>query len=148
MFEICSGVGVLAIEVAAVGEQFGSRNFPGAFVLFPVVPPLEAAGEFFELDRLSLGVVLSTFGRAAARSTRRLRLDESGRRKEVRRNARVGSEDTVGQADDGVEVEVFEQFFLDASADAVAEERAVGDDDGGAPTGDITLTLPSPRGRG
>ena len=51
---------------------------------------------------------------------------------EVRRDARVRSEDAVGQPDDGVEIEVLEQFFLDAGADAVAEERAVGHDDRGA----------------
>ena len=31
-----------------------------------------------------------------------------------------------------MEIEVFEQFFFDAGADAVAEERAVGHDDGGS----------------
>ena len=31
-----------------------------------------------------------------------------------------------------MEVELLEQFFLDAGADAVAEQRAVGHDDGGA----------------
>ena len=44
----------------------------------------------------------------------------------------VGRKDAVGQADDGVEVELLEQLLLDAGADAVAEEGAVGDDDGGA----------------
>ncbi len=49
---------------------------------------------------------------------------------EVRRDARVRSEDAVGEPDDGVKIEVFEQFFFDAGADAVAEEGAVGNDDG------------------
>ena len=62
MLEVSCGVGVLAVEVAAVGEQFGGGNFPGAVVLFALVPPLEAAGEFLELDRLGLGVVLPAFG--------------------------------------------------------------------------------------
>ena len=114
----------------------------------PVIPPFEAAGEFLELDGLGFGVVLPAFGQ-------RLLVvpDFFGRmgaveEHEVRRDARVGSEDTVGQADDGVEIEVFEQFFFDAGADAVAEEGAVGNDDSGSTAGDITLTLPSPSGRG
>src|SRR5262249_38155556 len=44
-------------------------------------------------------------------------------------DASVWSEDPVGEADDGVEIKVFEQFLLDSGADAVAEERAVWDDD-------------------
>ncbi len=43
--------------------------------------------------------------------------------------AGVGGEDAVGQPDDGVQVEVFEQLFFDARGDAIAKERAVGDDD-------------------
>ena len=52
--------------------------------------------------------------------------------KEVRRDAGVGREDAVREADDGVEIEPAEQLFLDPRADAIAEERAIRDDDGGA----------------
>lgn len=60
------------------------------------------------------------------------RLAGSIEEQEICRNARVGSEDTIGETNDGMEVEVFEQFFLDAGTDAVAEEDAVGNDDAGA----------------
>ena len=43
----------------------------------------------------------------------------------------VGREDAVRQADDGVQVELLEQLLLDPGADAIAEQRAVGNDDGG-----------------
>ena len=109
-----------------------SWNFPGALVFFSLIPPFEAVGELLELDGLGLGVVLPAlgqrllvvpdfFGRAGA-------VEEQ----QVGRDAGVGREDAVGQADDGVQVELLEQFLLDAGADAVAEERAVGHDDGGA----------------
>src|SRR5262245_313106 len=50
----------------------------------------------------------------------------------IRWDARVGSKDAVREPDYGVEVKVFEQLFFDAGADAVAKERAVGHDNGGA----------------
>ena len=50
---------------------------------------------------------------------------------QVRRDGRIRREDAVGEPDDGVEVVLLEQVFLDAGADAVAEERAVRDDDAG-----------------
>ncbi len=36
MLEVGRGVGVFAVEVAAVGEQFGGGNFPGVVVFFTV----------------------------------------------------------------------------------------------------------------
>ena len=69
---------------------------------------------------------------------RRMRAVEE---KQIRRNARVRSEDTVGQADDRVKIEVFEQFFFDSRADAVAEERAVGHDDRGSARFRLALEL-------
>ncbi len=132
MLEVGCGVGVFAVEVAAVGEQFGGGNFPGAVVLFAVVPPLEAIGEFLELDGLGLGVVLPAFGQRLLVVPDFFGRAGAVEEEEVRRDARVGREDAVGQPDDGVEVEFLEQFFLDAGADAVAEERAVRDDDSGA----------------
>ena len=44
----------------------------------------------------------------------------------------VGLEDAVGQADDGVEVALLQQVLLEPGLDAFAEERAVGQDHGGA----------------
>ena len=42
------------------------------------------------------------------------------------RDAGVGVEDAVGQADDGVQVALCEQLLLDAGLDAFAEQGAVG----------------------
>ena len=138
----CSG-GRCSKSLAALGflrsrfasplfEQFGGGNFPGAVVLFALVPPVETVGEFFELDRLGLGVVLPAFGQRLLVVPDFLGRAGAVEEEQVGRDARVGREDAVGQADDGVEVELLEQFFLDAGADAVAEERAVGHDDGGS----------------
>ena len=52
--------------------------------------------------------------------------------KQIGADAGVGFEDAVGQADDGVEVALLHQMFLEPRLDAFAEERAVGQDDGGA----------------
>jgi hypothetical protein len=55
-----------------------------------------------------------------------------GEEKEIGADAGVGVEDSVGQADDGVEVALVEQGFLDAGLDAFAEEGAVWQDESGA----------------
>src|SRR5262249_33735814 len=117
--------------VGIVVQTILGRDFPGSFVFFSIIPPFEAVAEFLELDRLGFGVVLPAFGK-------RLLIvpDFFGgmgpvEEHEIRRNAGVWSEDPVGEADDGVKIKIFEQFFFDASADAVAEKGTVGHDDGG-----------------
>src|SRR5207237_10116873 len=50
-------------------------------------------------------------------------------------DARVGGEDAVGQANDGVQLEAVEQLALDFGRHAAAEEEAVGQDDAAAATG-------------
>ena len=50
----------------------------------------------------------------------------------VCRNAGVRREHAIGQSDDGLQVEFLQQFFIDAGAHAVAEQRAVGHAHGGA----------------
>src|SRR3972149_4309167 len=45
----------------------------------------------------------------------------------VRGQAGVGGEHAVGQSDYRVEVELLQQLLLDPGADAIPEERAVGD---------------------
>ena len=82
--------------------------------------------------RLGLGVVLAAFGQRLLVVPDVLGRAGAVEEEQVRRDAGVGREDAVGQADDGVQVELLEQFLLDAGADAVAEERAVGHDHGGA----------------
>ena len=54
---------------------------------------------------------------------------------QVGADAGVGFEHAVGQAHDGVQVALFQQMFLEAGLDAFAEQRAVGQHDGGAATG-------------
>ena len=129
------------VASSSVAGTFQARSFSS-----PFIPPFEAAGEFLELDGLGLGVVLPAFGKrllVVPDFFGRMRAVEEH---EIRRDAGVRSEDAVGKADDGVEIEVFEQFFFDAGADAVAEECAVGNDDSGS-TGDVPHP-PSPSGRG
>ena len=62
MRDVFLGARVLAVEIAAIGQQFSSRNFPGAFVLFSLVPPCHQRREFLELDGRGFGVVLPAFG--------------------------------------------------------------------------------------
>ena len=70
-----------------------------------------------------------------ARNTR-LRCGRAlGEEEEVRADAGVGIEDAVGQADDGVEVALGEEGFLDARLHAFAEERAVRQHETGAAAG-------------
>ena len=54
---------------------------------------------------------------------------------QVGADAGVGFEDAVGQADDGVQVALLQQVFLEAGLHAFAEEGAVGQDHGGAAAG-------------
>ena len=81
-------------------------DFPGAVVFFALVPPFEAAGEFLELDGLGFGVVLPAFGKRLLVVPDFFGRMRSVEEHEVCRDARVWSEDAVGQADDGVEIEV------------------------------------------
>ena len=60
--DVFLGTRVLAVEVAAVGEEFGGGDFPGAFVLCALVPPGHEGREFLELDGGGFGVVLPAFG--------------------------------------------------------------------------------------
>jgi hypothetical protein len=58
-----------------------------------------------------------------------------GEEEQVGLDAGVGIEDAVGQANDGVQVAVGQQLFLDAGLDALAEQEAVRQHDGGAAAG-------------
>ena len=129
MLEVYFAARVLDVEITAVLENIDGGDFPGLVVLFSLVPPGDAVGKFFELNRLGLRVVLSAFGERLLVVPDVFCGTGAIEEEKIRRNARVGSKDAVGEADDGVEIEVFEQFFLDAGADTIAEQRAVGDDD-------------------
>ena len=59
----------------------------------------------------------------------------------------VRGEDSVGQADDRVEVELLDELGLDPRRNSIAEQRAVGNDHGGAAAPPHPLPL-SQRERG
>jgi hypothetical protein len=61
MSDVFLGARILAVEVAAVGQQFGGGDFPSVLVFLALVPPRHARGEFLELDGRGLGVVLPAF---------------------------------------------------------------------------------------
>ena len=131
-------IGVFDVEVVAARGDVRDGHAPGEFVFLALLflarfaPPLLLGVEFLDADRLGFVVALDArrigvlvipdvFGRLAF-----------GEEQQVGLDAGVGSEDAVGQADDGVQVALFEQLFLDAGLDAFAEERAVRQDDGAA----------------
>ena len=139
MFEVLFGGRVFDVEVdgeeipvVVVFEYVFSRNFPGSLVLFFALAPDKAAGKFLELNRLSFGVVLPPFGERLLVVPDLFGRAGTIEEEKVGGDAGVRREDAVGEADDGVEVELLEQFFLNARADAVAEECAVGNDDTGS----------------
>ena len=147
MLEGGCGVGVIVVEVdgfkRAVGVVFPQifyGNLPGAVGFLSLVPPFGAIGELFELDGLGFGVVLPAFGEQLLVVPDFLGRMGAVEDHEIRRDARARGEDAVGKADDGVEVEVLHQLFFDPGADTVAEEGAVGRDDGGAATGNNALS--------
>ncbi len=122
---------VLAIEVAVCGQQFFRRDSPGPVVLLPFVPPGQAGLEFLVLEGLGLGVVLPAFRQGVLVIPDLFCRSGAVEEEQVRRNTRIGCKYTVRQADNGVEAEFFEEFLLDTDADAVSEQGAVGNDDGG-----------------
>src|SRR3989338_2592216 len=96
------------------------------------MPPFQALGELLVLDRLGFGVVFSPFGKRLLVVPDLVCWAGAVEEEKVGGDAGVRCEDAVGEADDGVEVELLQQFFLNARADAVAEECAVGNDDTGS----------------
>ena len=123
---------VFAVEVADGREQLGGGDFPCALIFLAARPPCDERGEFLELDGRGFGLVFPALGEWVLVIPDFARRPGAVEEKEVRGDAGVGREDAVREADDGVEIERAEQFVLDARADAIAEERAIRDDDGGA----------------
>ena len=71
----------------------------------------------------------------AARSTRWFFVGpEAIEEKQVRGDRRVGGKDAVGQANNGVQVEFGQEFMLDPGTNAIAKQRAVGNDHPGPAT--------------
>lgn len=132
MLNILLITGILDVEVAAVGQDVAGVDAPGAVVLFAVGPPGEAVFELFVLHGLGFGVVLAPVGQGLFVVPHPFCRAGAVEEKQVGGDAGVGGEDAVGQAHDSVQVELFQQFLFDAGAHAVAEEGAIGHDDGGA----------------
>ena len=133
MLKILLAAGILDVQVVAVFDDSLHRYSPGPLVLLPVVPPGEAYAELLKLDRLGLGVIFPSF---------RERLfvvpDLPGRagtveEEEVGGNAGIRGKNTVGETDDGMEVEILDEPLLDSTADAVTEEHPVGHNHPGPP---------------
>ena len=108
VFEIHFPARVLDVEVAAVLQNVGGGDFPGTVVLFALVPPGDAVGEFFKLNRLRLRVVLPAFRERLLVVPDGFRGAGSIEEQEIRRNACIGSENAVGKTHDGVQVEVLQ----------------------------------------
>jgi hypothetical protein len=130
--DVFLGARVLAVEVAAGGQQFGGGDTPGALVLCTLGPPRHKRSELLELDGRRLGVVLPTFGQRVLVIPDLARGAGAVEEQEVRWDAGVRGKHPVAQPHDGMEVEFLEQFLLDAGADVTAKEGAVRHDHGSA----------------
>ena len=132
VFDVLAGARVLDVEVAAVVADGLDGDTPGAVVFLAVGPPGEAVGELLETQWVGLGVLFAAIGQGLLVVPDLAGGAGAVEEEDVGRDCSVGGEDAVGQADDGMQIEFGEQVFFNAGGDAIAEERAVGDDDGGA----------------
>ncbi len=123
-------VWVLDVEVVVAVDDVLQGDAPGVLVFLPLAPPgffrvkfldVDGAGFVVALHPIRVGVLVVPylFGRAAFFKEEQVGLD-----------ARVGVEDAIGQAHDGVEVAAGQQFFLEAGLDAFPEKGAIGQDHG------------------
>ena len=140
-----AGVGVvrvLEVEVEVAGLDGVDRDAPGLLVfhagfeaVFFIAPPGALGLELLDADGFALVVALGA-GRIGVLVIPDVGGGRAfGEEEEVGADAGVGIEDAVGQADDGVQVALGEEGFLDAGFDAFAEEGAVGQHEAGAAAG-------------
>ena len=137
---VCHGVRVLEVEVVAAGLHLVGRDLPGDFGFLAALalrpaPPLDAGLQVLDADRLGHRVGFLAVGNAVLVEPDllgRLALLEE---QQIGADGGVGLEDAVGQADDGVQVALLHQVFLEPRLHAFAEERAVGQDHGGPAAG-------------
>ena len=89
-------------------------------LLGPELLDTDWLGLVVRLDALGIGVLVvpDLFCRLAFLEEEQVRLD-----------AGIGGENAVREPDDGVEVALGQEFLLDPALDALAKERAVGEDD-------------------
>src|SRR5262249_8855810 len=112
---------VLTVEIAVRIEEFRGRHVPCLIAIFALAPPHDAVLELFELHRLGLGVVLSTLRQGLLVIPHVFRWPGTVEEEDVSRDIGIWREHTVWQADDSMEVELLEQFFLDPGANTITE---------------------------
>ena len=148
MLKIILCVGVLAVKVAIVCQQFLNRDLPGVLVLDAGVPPVDAGLELLKLHWLGLAITVATLWQGDLVvpdpfCTGRLLIIVGGfagcKEENVGGDARVGREGADGQAHDGMQVELGEQLLLDDAGDAVAEEEAIGQHHAAASGGSLQM---------
>jgi len=93
----------------------------------PLAPSPEGAGvavsKFLKLNRCGLGVVLTTFRDLMLVIPDVLRRAGSVEKEDVRRDRCVGSEDTVREMHDRMEVELREKLLLDSRSSLTSATR-------------------------
>ena len=97
---------ILPIEITTGGKQLKCWDFPCPLVLLAFVPPVDARGEFVELNRCRLRVILSSLRQRVLVVPDLFCWSRSVEEHYVRRNASVGREYAVWQPDDRMEVEL------------------------------------------
>ena len=124
---------LIQIVAQVIGELFHGKA-PGFIKAvhvqgLAVVPPGHNRGEVLQLHGLGLGEVLVALGYVQTVKPGFLRGAAAVKEQDVRGDGGIGGENAAGHADDGVEIELRQQFFLDVDLGVVgAEEEAVGQD--------------------
>ncbi len=95
-------------------------------------PPVDTALEMIQPDRFGHRIGFLTFGHAVL-----VEPDVRGgsallEEQQIGADRGIGLKYRIGQADDGVEVALLHQMFLEPRLDALAEQRAIGQHHGGA----------------
>ena len=100
----------------------------------PVVPPGKHRVKVLQLHGLGLGEVLIALGHIQPVEPGLLGGTGAVKEQDVRGDGGVGGEDAAGHADDGMEVKLRQELFLDVDLGVVgAEQKAVRQDDRRAP---------------
>ena len=128
-------MGVLEVEVVVTGLDLLDGDFPGCFVFLPLVPPVDTWLQMLEADGFGHGVGFLPLGDAVLVEPDFLGWGSFLEKKQICADGGIGLEDAVRQADNGVEVALLQQVFLEPRLDAFAEEGAVRQDHCGAAAG-------------
>src|SRR5690606_27903851 len=128
--------------VVVAGLDLVDGYAPGIFVFDAgleavglIAPPGLFGRKFLDANGLALVVALHARRIGVLVVPDLLRRRAFRKEEEVGPDTGVGIEDTIGQADDGVQVALVEESFLDARLHALAEEGAIGQDDASAAAG-------------